>query len=366
MLAAWVHDLNPIALRLGPIPIRWYGLSYALGFLAGWLLLRFMAKRRAVLIPPERAGDAILYAVVGVVVGGRLGYCLFYEPRLLWSFDSQFPWWGLLAINRGGMASHGGMIGVIIAAFFIARLGSLPGAPQSPAPTRRPPVLHILDALALITTPGLLFGRIANFVNGELLGRMYKTPGQPAPWWTVRFPQEVEVSPDPITGNRLDVPAALDRERLLGIDRLLAETGLTGPFPEAYAKLVASIQHGRDDLAAKLAPYLSARYPSQIFQGITEGLVLGAILWLIARRPRLPGVVGCWFLIIYGVLRILTEFGRLPDEQLIHKQVLGLSRGQLLSLAMIAAGVVALILITRRGGPKFGGWARPNSTPEPS
>lgn len=359
MLAAWLHDLSPFAIRFtDDFGIRWYGLSYALGFLIGWLLLRWLAQRRAVLIPPERAGDAILYAVIGVVVGGRLGYCIFYEPSLFTSFSSSPPWWGLLAINRGGMASHGGMIGVIIASYFIARLGASPanpptavgGLPGSGTGAKPAPILHILDALALITPPGLFLGRMANFINGELLGRFYALPGHPAPWWTVRFPQEVEVG-------RLDLPEDVFNTRHIQIENLLQTNHISGlTFEQQYRNLLDQIQHGRHDLAAQLEPFLSARYPSQIFQGLTEGVVLFIVLWSIARKPRTPGVIGCWFLITYGILRISTEFIRLPDAQLAVQRILGLSRGQWLSVAMIIAGLIGLAVVLRRASPKLGGW----------
>lgn len=344
MLGAWLHDLSPFAIRFtSDFGLRWYGLSYAAGFLVAWLLLRFLGKRGASLIPPDRAGDAILYAVAGVVIGGRMGYCLFYEPRLFWTFDNQPPWWGLLAINRGGMSSHGGMIGVIIAAACVARGFKTPTGERQ----GRAPVLHVLDMFALITPPGLLFGRVANLINGELLGRVYALPGEPAPWWTIRFPQEVEVGAH-------GLPEAVHEARLAGIERLLDDAGLS-----SYGQLVDLIQRGRTDLATRLEPFLSARYPSQVFQGIAEGLVLGAALWWIARRPRSAGIVGCWFMIIYGVLRVLTEIWRLPDAGLVHQRILGLSRGQWLSVAMIAVGLAFLAWIRARNTPRLGGWARP-------
>lgn len=345
-LAAWFHDWSPFAVRIsGGFGLRWYGLSYAAGFLIGWLLLRWLGKRGAVTIRPERAADAILYAVVGVVVGGRLGYVLFYEPSLLWSFSSDLPWWGLLAINRGGMASHGGMIGVIIAAFLIARGFKQPDGTR----VGRTGVLRVLDALSLITPPGLMFGRIANFVNGELLGREHT--GTPAPWWTVRFPQEM------LVGER-GLPAR-DAAEIQAIWRIIDEAGIKATrFDLAFQALLDKIQHGRHDLAAQLEPLIHARYPSQLLQALAEGIVLGTALWLIARRPRLPGVVGAWFLILYGVLRITTEVWRLPDAQFENPRPYGLSRGQWLSACMFVAGLVGLVVVLRRGGERVGGWAR--------
>ena len=348
-LAAWFHNLSPFALRIsGGFGLRWYGLSYAMGFLVGWLLLRWLGKRGAVPIKPEKAADAILYAVVGVVIGGRLGYVLFYEPSLLWSFSSDAPWWGLLAINRGGMASHGGMIGVIIASIYIARGFAEPGKPGLGGS-----MLRVLDALALITPPGLMFGRIANFVNGELLGREYTS--SPAPWWTVRFPQEVLVTD---AAGHMGLPPRTPQERG-AIVKIMEDAGIQSPsFEAAYQVLLDKIQHGNRALQAQLEPLIRARYPSQLFQAAAEGVVLGLVLWLIARRPQRTGVIGCWFMICYGVLRITTEIWRLPDAQLVHQRVLGLSRGQWLSVGMVAVGCVGLAAVVRRGGQKVGGWGR--------
>lgn len=347
LLASWVHDLSPFAFRLTPdFGLRWYGLSYAAGFVVAWALLRWLSKRGVVLIPADRVGDAILYAVAGVVVGGRLGYVVFYEPKLITTFYDHVPWWGVLAINNGGMASHGGMIGVIIAAAFIARGFRGPDG----ARVGKAPMLHVLDALALIVPPGFMLGRVANFVNGELLGREYAAPGAAAPWWTVKFPQEL------LVGSR-GLPAR-SAEELRAIQGVIDEAGIKAPsFDAGYQALVERIQHGNQHLAERLGQYLYARYPSQLFQAIAEGLVLGVVLWLIARRPRLPGVIGCWFLIVYGVLRIVTEqFWRLPDAQFADPRPYGLSRGQWLSLAMVAVGSGALVWLVRRGGEKLGGW----------
>ncbi|MHC4810521.1 MAG: prolipoprotein diacylglyceryl transferase family protein, partial [Planctomycetota bacterium] len=140
---AWIHDLDPFLVEFSDgIGLRWYGLSYIAGFLVAWLLLRGLARSERTPLRPEMAGDLLLACVVGVLVGGRLGYVLFYEPSLLWSFEASAPWWGLLAIHRGGMASHGGMIGVIVAGWIVARRWQL--GPR-----------HVFDALAVAAPPGL-------------------------------------------------------------------------------------------------------------------------------------------------------------------------------------------------------------------
>ncbi|MCC6659674.1 MAG: prolipoprotein diacylglyceryl transferase [Phycisphaerales bacterium] len=347
-LASWLHDLSPFAVPFGGgLGIRWYGISYALGFLVGWLLLRWLSRRGATLIPPDRVGDVILYAVVGVVAGGRLGYALFYKPALFWTFSHSAPWWGLLAVNEGGMSSHGGMIGIIIAAWCIARGRTAPDGSRS----GRVPMLHVLDVLTMIGPAGLFFGRLANFVNGELLGKIVALPGQPAPWWAVRFPQEYLEGMEP----------PLTPQQQSQLSALVAPFQRAGDsFEDAMRRVIERLQHGDAAIRAQLEPLVSARHPSQLYQAAAEGLVVGAIVWFIARRPRLPGVVGCWFLISYGVLRVVTELWRLPDSNL--GRPYGLSRGQWLSVLMVAAGLVALTIIKRRGGAKVGGWNLP-STP---
>lgn len=121
--AAHYHSLSPIALDLGFFAIRWYGLSYVLGFICGYSILWMLAKRRVIGIPPARVADVMVYVIFGVLIGGRLGYAILgYDPSLLWTFSDSFPFWNLLAIQKGGMASHGGMIGVIVATWFVSRV----------------------------------------------------------------------------------------------------------------------------------------------------------------------------------------------------------------------------------------------------
>jgi phosphatidylglycerol:prolipoprotein diacylglycerol transferase len=245
------------------------------------------------------------------------------------------------------MASHGGMMGVIIASWFIAR-----GYKDPQGVVReKVPWMHMIDLTAIACTPGLMLGRIANFINGELLGKIVAMPGEPAPWWAVKFPQEVLSDPmphghaPPLTPDQAHQLAALVNQE---------------PFHGSYERVLQTLQSGGAkgaQVAQQLAPLISARYPSQLMQAATDGLVLGTVLWLLWLHPRKPGVIGCSFLILYGLLRIATEFIRLPDPQLaILKETTGLSMGQWLSVMMVLLGGAGLIFVLRRDVPKIGGW----------
>src|SRR5690606_3760776 len=147
----------------------------------------------------------------------------------------------------------------------------------------------------------------ANFVNGELLGKIVAAPGEPGPSWSVRFPQEL------LSGHAPELtPAQTDRLlSLLAPYRMPGEQSL-GP---AVERMIHALQRGGETaraLARDLPQVLAARHPSQLYQAVAEGLIVLAALWIVWSRPRKPGVVGCWFLIVYGVGRIATEFWRLP------------------------------------------------------
>ena len=153
---AYFHRLDAFAIQFPEgfwVPgIRWYGLSYMAGFLVGWLLLRWLARSGRSTLPPEAVGDFLFYLIAGTIVGGRLGYCIFYQPELFW------PPSGVLMVWKGGMASHGGFIGVILGGILFARRQSISA-------------LHLVDLAAFACPPGICFGRLANFVNAELWGK---------------------------------------------------------------------------------------------------------------------------------------------------------------------------------------------------
>ena len=363
ILAAILHTFSPFVVRFTPdFGIRWYGVSYLCAFAIGWWLWRGVARRGRSAIPVERVADAMMIVIVGTIVGGRLGYALVYDRGLFTEVMPGAPWWGLLAINKGGMASHGGLVGLVGAAWWVSRGfrvqagegASGTGGNEAAGDAARVgkcSTLHVMDILGLIAPPGLLLGRVANFINGELLGKVVSPPGERGPWWSVQFPQELVGWRGPgVVDPRSHTPAlSPEQERLLWDAaaklKLPSENGWGGAIDRLIAKA--------GEHEAVLRQILSSRHPSQLYQAAAEGVVLGLALWFIWTRPvakRCEGIVAGSFFLIYGVLRILTEVWRLPDAQFAEGRPMGLSRGQWLSAAMIAVGVGIIGYGVRKGG----------------
>lgn len=326
---SYVHDLSPFALDLGGgFGIRWYGLSYLAGIVAAWLIIGWFARTGRSLLKPSQVGDFMIWMVVGVVLGGRLGYVFFYSPDLLWKFSTAFPFWGVLEINKGGMASHGGILGVIIACL-------LYGLKHRIVPW------HLYDCVAFCAPIGLGLGRVANFVNGELPGRPIPADRQAdAPWWSVKYPDDI-MSPDFANGPQVDAAATL-----VVIPPDAGVWGIRGAIRDA-------VYQGRSDVSEAIAPYLTAFYPSQLFQAVTDGLLLFLVLAVVWLHPRRPGVVGGWFLIAYGALRIVSEQFR--AQYLTEWGVSSIWPAAGLSVVMIVAGAAVVAWCARRDAPKVGG-----------
>ncbi|MDP9044972.1 MAG: prolipoprotein diacylglyceryl transferase [Pseudomonadota bacterium] len=247
-------QFDPVAIRLGPVAVHWYGLTYLVAF----ALFTWLASRRVRLPQFAARGwsrrdieDALFYGVLGVVLGGRLGYVLFYKPGF---YAAHLP--EVFAVWKGGMSFHGGMLGVIVAMALFAR-------------SRGRQFFDITDLIAPCVPPGLGSGRIGNFINGELPGRL----ADPSLPWGMVYPN-------------------------------------AGPLP---------------------------RHPSSLYQFVLEGVVLFALLWLYARKPRGLGQVSGAFLMGYGTVRFISEFFREPDDFL-GLLALDLSMGQWLCIPMILAG----------------------------
>ncbi len=257
-------QFDPIAIAIGPVAIHWYGLMYLIAFAQFWWLGKWrIGNGHALGWKIEVLDDLIFYGVLGVILGGRLGQVFFYEPAYYLAHPAE-----ILAVWKGGMSFHGGMLGVFVAMIFIARKHG-----------RR--WLEVTDFIAPLVPLGLAAGRLGNFINGELWGRA----ADPSLPWAMIFPQ-VDAEP---------------------------------------------------------------RHPSQLYQMAGEGLLLFAVLWIYALKPRPVGAISGMFMIGYGLFRFLAEYFRAPDAG-----IFGLSHtvsmGQWLSLPMIAVGIGLLYYSRRQRG----------------
>lgn len=329
----YLHTLSPYAVEFGNgYGIRWYGLAYLAGFVLAYLFVRYLARRQLTPIKVEQVGDFIFCAAVGVIVGGRLGYCVFYDLTLLTKFTGDFPFWGLFELHHGGMASHGGILGLIVGCTVFAR-------------TRGYSALRMCDLTAAPGALGIFFGRIANFVNGELVGRQCD-PSYP---YAVKFPQDIFAWPfnEP---SRLDSLTPVVRHFGLVSEywrKVIVENPNGAVVENALQRIVNAVQRHDAKIIGALEPLLTPRYPSQLIAALLEGLAVFLVTAPLWRYRLKPGVVGSCFLIAYCTARITSEQFRMPDLQ-IGFQMWGLTRGQWLSIGMLVGSIVLAAFCTLR------------------
>lgn len=260
------------------LALRWYALAYITGIIIGWRVANSFLKKPGLwrsnqpAMTPEQLESLLTWVILGIILGGRLGFVLFYQPAYYMANPTE-----ILAVWQGGMSFHGGMLGVVVALALFAWTNGLR-------------VLGVADTLAIATPPGILLGRIANFINAELWGRPTDLP------WGVVFPGEAAQNCPGVEG-------------------------------------------------------LCARHPSQLYEAGLEGLILGLLLIALAASGALrrPGLITGVFLAGYAVSRFLVEFVRQADAQFITADnplgrvvqigAGGLSMGQLLSVPMLAFGL---------------------------
>jgi len=266
-------QFDPIAIHLGPLSVHWYGLMYMAAFILFIWLGNLRIRRGHSFMTAKLLDDLLLYGVLGVVLGGRLGFVLFYKPGEYLAHPAE-----ILRVWEGGMSFHGGFLGVLLAMWLFAR-------------RQGKSFWQIADFVAPLVPLGLATGRLGNFINGELWGRVTRVD---APW-AMLFPEAHQADRS---------WAALHPE---WIDTFLKYGGLP-------------------------------RHPSQLYEFALEGLTLFAVLWRFSAKPRPRAATSALFLLGYGLIRFLVEFTREPDDYL-GLLTAGLSMGQWLSMPMIVAGL---------------------------
>ncbi len=342
-----VHDLSPFIFKItetfGP---RWYGFSYLLGFVLAYIIVSWLANRQQAGLTREQVSDFVTYCAFGTMIGGRLGYCIFYDPELFWSTSWNFPFWKVLAVHEGGMASHGGIIGIVMACWLYGR-------------KHRINWVYLLDIAAIAGPIGVFFGRIANFINGELVGRIapadfkygVKFPTDIANWPAYEFDRLGTLGP---VVEKINVDSSRWLE-LLGAFR--TDMAARDEVYSILGRIVYEIQHKNIAVKEAIAPLLDYRYPSQLFAAATEGLFTFLILFFLARKSHKAGFIASSFIVCYAVGRIFNEMFRMPDIQ-IGFQLLGLTRGQWLSVGMLFIGLVMMFYWNRTQSQTIYGWIR--------
>lgn len=343
----YVHQLSPFLIQFTEtFGIRWYGLSYLTGFFIAYLTIHHMAKKGTIAIRPDRVGDLITYLAIGTLAGGRVGYCLFYGPHLFWTFSSSFPFWGVLEVHKGGMASHGGILGVMLACWLFAR-------------RENTTFLHTLDLTVFGGSLGIFFGRIANFINGELYGREVTEPIS----WAVKFPQEIYTWGASHKEQLLKLADAVKYlPQKLGVTsdewiRWVNGYDMLSQERISYVKeqIILATQAHNPQVIDVLQQVLTPRYPSQLIQAFLEGFMVFAVLAIVWIKPRKPGLIAGLFGLTYSIARIIGEQYRLPDAH-IGYELFGLTRGQWLSFGLLAIAITLIVWSLRSHEKPTGGW----------
>ena len=246
--------IDPVIFSVGPLQVRWYGAMYVLGFVVGGFILKYLANKKFWPLSVEAIDKYITWLILGMFVGARTFYVFLYN----WEYYSA-NFLDIFSVWKGGLSFHGAVVGMCFSTWLFARKNNIH-------------FFQLADCLAVAGSPGLFFGRMGNFINGELYGRVTDS------WAGIIFPGG-------------------------------------GPFP---------------------------RHPSQLYEGLLEGIVLFGILFYLHRKQRFYGVVSAAFLIGYGTFRFIVEFFREPDSQLGY--YFGyFTMGQFLCLAMMIGSYFILM-----------------------
>lgn len=323
MLANYIHDIDPVIFSITEsIKLRWYGLAYLLAFVIGFFLLKRLGDKKLWVLPGSMASDFIAAAAFfGVFIGGRLGHMLWYEP-LEWIWKDPLQ---VFRVWEGGMASHGGILGLMIFTFVYCKKHKVSWT-------------GLGDGLCVVAPIGLMLGRTANFINGELWGKVTDVS------WAVKFPAALwdKLSPEEYANHNVVA------RKLLEADPSLRE-GISAEYGGMNRTYFLEKFRENPELKEIAGQYLEARHPSQLYEAFFEGFLLFLILYIVrVMFPRLKhGILTGLFFIIYALGRIFCEFFKQPE---LTSNDFGMTRGQFLSCFMLVFGVAFILW-----GMKYGG-----------
>lgn len=270
-----VIDFDPVFLSIGPLDIHWYGITYLIGFGFYFLLGKYRLKKYPSSWNDVQLSDFLFYGALGVIIGGRLGWVLFYNDASIIS-NPLLPF----KIWEGGMSFHGGLAGVLLAMWYFKNKS-------------KKSFFEISDFIAPLVPTGILAVRIGNFLNGELWGRLTDKP------WGMIFPDSLPYQLQPQTMEA-----------------------------SAWQKLY---QSGELDVFA--------RHPSTLYEAFGEGLLTFIIVWIVAHFAKKRGTVSATFLLCYGTARFIVEFFREPDANRGFIAFDWMTMGHLLTLPILVFGL---------------------------
>ncbi|MBZ0135081.1 MAG: prolipoprotein diacylglyceryl transferase [Planctomycetes bacterium] len=310
-----------------------FHLAYGTIFVVALAMCHLWWKRGSFRVRKRQVLDSVLVAVAAIIIGGRLGEAMFYQPEYFFSQPMR------LITNASGFTIHGMILFTIIAFWFWARW-------------IKRPWFHLLDQSVIFVAFGTILGRVANFLGGDLWGREGGVP------WAVRFPLRgplfrsavenragetfvvVSETPDVWTWPWQEAPTTSYYLEPWQPDQTFES--LPGGEWETY-----HVGGANSDMLETVRMLVTTpRHPSQLYQAITEGVILLIILIIVRRKATRVGQLSAWFLVCYGGLRMVSEFFRQPEPGLGY--LLGLTRGQLLSLSMVLGGFALFVMIHRK------------------
>lgn len=293
MSAPFVVNIDPIAFNLGPVHVHWYGLMYLVGFFSAVILGERRRRQGRLPVTRDALSDLFFYGMMGVIVGGRIGYMLFYYAGGL-----RWIWTDPLALFRvwdGGMSFHGGLLGVLVAGLWWSRKHKLH-------------FMDTVDFVAPLVPIGLGLGRLGNFINGELWGKPTTLP------WGMIYPN------------------AQAEDHAYAFGSAIADNRIHYAAHPAWQAVY-------NQFGGHLP-----RQPSELYELALEGVVMFAVLWCVSMKPRRRYLISGLFALMYGCFRFAVEFVRLPDAQLGYLAFGWVTMGQILSLPLIAVGLWLLWL----------------------
>ena len=260
----WIQNIDPIIFKLGPLPIRWYGLMYIFGFVAAYFILMNRQKKGLLELPSSEAvQDMLFYGFCGLLIGGRLGECILYDPIHYLTHP-----WEILMVWHGGMSSHGGFVGAVVGMLIFARKYKVT-------------LLHILDNTVIAATPGLFFGRIGNFINSELIGKVSDVS------WAVIYPVVDNQPRHPVQIYQALSEGFLIFVILMLIGRKKRSSGmLAGIFGILYSIVRVFTETFREPSAILAGPVCIGLTKGQLYSVITFLICLGILIFSLVKPNK--------------------------------------------------------------------------------